>query len=184
MYDRRLRAICQSTGRVRSRQVRNEARCSARERKQSAGPTCLNPPPSLRPFPYTPLPDHTHSHSPFPPTRNANNSVSARPPTDASPSATHPPRRCASLLPLHPFTLRMPSPSSVSFSPILFPCLSSDPFPKVGIATQLPSGTHLQDNLDYNSYWDFLLNQHDSYESLPAARLGGISYVQRVFPRL
>ena len=51
------------------------------------------------------------------------------------------------------------------------------PRPKVGIATQLPSGTHSQDNLDYNSYWTFLLNKHDAYESFPSERLNGISCV-------
>ena len=55
---------------------------------------------------------------------------------------------------------------------------------KVGIATQLPSGTHSQDNLDYNSYWSFLLNQHDAYESFPAERLDGISCVSAVSVRL
>ena len=157
------------------------------EGKQCELRTCLNPPPSLRPFPYTPLPDNTHSHSPFPLTG-----------TPIIPCLPVP-----ELERLLPPPSPLPPPSVMRISPtppplhsadaiavvrllllVLLFSLPSDPFSKVGIATQLPSGTHLQDNLDYNSYWNFLLNQHDAYESLPAARLGGISYVQRVFPRL
>ena len=62
--------------------------------------------------------------------------------------------------------------------------LGSDRVPKVGIATQLPSGAHSLDNLDYNSYWTFLLNQRDAYESFPAERLDGISCVPAASMRL
>ena len=91
--------------------------------------------------------------------------------------------RCLSLMPLHPFILRVLLLSSVSPA-VLHSCSSSDRFLKVGIAAQLPSGAHLPDNLDYKSYWNFLLNRHDAYESLPTARLDGISYVQVVLNAL
>ena len=117
----------------------------------------------------------------YPPTRNADNAL-VRPLNKTSLSATVPStlpsKECVSILPLHPFIPRMPLPSFVSST---LSCLLTNHFPKVGIAAQLPSGKHLQDNLDYNSYWNFLLNRHDAYESLPTERLDGISYVPIVF---
>ncbi|KAJ7839259.1 beta-ketoacyl synthase, partial [Mycena olivaceomarginata] len=40
----------------------------------------------------------------------------------------------------------------------------------VGISAELPSGTHSETNLDHNSFFDFLLNSRESYESMPSTR--------------
>ena len=146
------------------------------ESEQSAISTC----PSSHPSPLLPTSSYiSPSRIQFSRLRGRPATLPLRVSNIAPPSATPPPpsERCGYLLLLHPFIPRMPLPSSVSFPAILLSRLSSDHFSQVGIATQLPSGTHLQDNLDYTSYWNFLLNQHDAYQSLPPERLGGISYV-------
>jgi hypothetical protein len=52
----------------------------------------------------------------------------------------------------------------------------SMPIAVVGKSVQLPSGTHSTENLDYNGFWDLLINKKEAYEpTLPAERLEGIS---------
>ncbi|KAG2139356.1 hypothetical protein DEU56DRAFT_980346 [Suillus clintonianus] len=44
------------------------------------------------------------------------------------------------------------------------------PVALVGISTELPSGPHGTSNLDYQSFFDFLMNEHQAYENIPADR--------------
>lgn len=48
---------------------------------------------------------------------------------------------------------------------------------QVGIAAQLPSGNSSDENLDYRSFWEFLLQKQDAYGSVPAERLQGLTWV-------
>jgi len=52
---------------------------------------------------------------------------------------------------------------------------TSLPIAVVGQSVQLPSGRHASDNLDYHSFWNFLINKKEAYEDMPAERLEGIS---------
>lgn len=45
------------------------------------------------------------------------------------------------------------------------------------MSAQLPSGTYSANNLDYNTFWDFLIQRGESYEPIPEERLNGISCV-------
>ncbi|EPS94441.1 hypothetical protein FOMPIDRAFT_1134364, partial [Fomitopsis schrenkii] len=40
----------------------------------------------------------------------------------------------------------------------------------VGIAAELPSGSWSQSNLDYSSFYDFLLQGQEAYERIPIER--------------
>ncbi|KAG2030868.1 hypothetical protein BDR03DRAFT_973938 [Suillus americanus] len=40
----------------------------------------------------------------------------------------------------------------------------------VGISAELPSGPHRTGNLDYQSFFDFLMNEYESYEKIPGDR--------------
>jgi hypothetical protein len=51
----------------------------------------------------------------------------------------------------------------VSQLPLTFPT-------QVGIAVEFPSGLHDTDNLDYESFFDLLLNSEQTYEPIPATR--------------
>ena len=43
-------------------------------------------------------------------------------------------------------------------------------FSQVGIAAELPSGSLSQSNLDYTSFYDFLLQGREAYEKIPMER--------------
>ncbi|KAG1766333.1 hypothetical protein EV702DRAFT_1150480 [Suillus placidus] len=49
---------------------------------------------------------------------------------------------------------------------------SQDHYPValVGISAELPSGLHGIGNLDYSSFFDFLMNEHQAYEKIPGDR--------------
>ncbi|KZT09317.1 uncharacterized protein LAESUDRAFT_548010 [Laetiporus sulphureus 93-53] len=56
-------------------------------------------------------------------------------------------------------------------SPNFYTSLSEKrPVAIVGIAAQLPSGTHAQHDLDYKQFVEFLLNKGEAYEELPRER--------------
>ena len=42
--------------------------------------------------------------------------------------------------------------------------------PQVGIGAQLPSGTFSKTNLDYRSFFEFLLQKGEAYEPIPKER--------------
>ncbi|KAG1732311.1 hypothetical protein EDB19DRAFT_1912149 [Suillus lakei] len=44
------------------------------------------------------------------------------------------------------------------------------PVALVGISAELPSGPHGASNLDYQSFFDFLMNEHQAYEKIPDDR--------------
>ncbi|KAG2115628.1 hypothetical protein DEU56DRAFT_932582 [Suillus clintonianus] len=44
------------------------------------------------------------------------------------------------------------------------------PVALVGISAELPSGPHGTSNLDYQSFFDFLMNEHQAYEKIPEDR--------------
>ncbi|KAG2142363.1 hypothetical protein DEU56DRAFT_979550 [Suillus clintonianus] len=44
------------------------------------------------------------------------------------------------------------------------------PVALVGISAELPSGPHGTSNLDYASFFDFLVNEHQAYEKIPSDR--------------
>jgi hypothetical protein len=46
---------------------------------------------------------------------------------------------------------------------------------KVGISAQIPSGAHAQENLNYHTFWKFLLDKRDASEKIPQERLDQIS---------
>ncbi|KAG2097390.1 hypothetical protein BD769DRAFT_246669 [Suillus cothurnatus] len=50
--------------------------------------------------------------------------------------------------------------------------LSQEHYPValVGISAELPSGPHATGNLDYQSFFGFLMNEHESYEKIPGDR--------------
>lgn len=58
---------------------------------------------------------------------------------------------------------------SISVSSILIAVL------QVGVALELPSGDFSEMNLDYHSFWQFLLEKRDAYEPIPEERLRGIA---------
>jgi hypothetical protein len=41
---------------------------------------------------------------------------------------------------------------------------------QVGISAELPSGSYSDKNLDYHTFFDFLLNKGQSYETVPKER--------------
>jgi hypothetical protein len=41
---------------------------------------------------------------------------------------------------------------------------------QVGVSAELPSGPHGTSNLDYSSFFDFLMNEHEAYEKIPGDR--------------
>ncbi|OJA18266.1 hypothetical protein AZE42_05820 [Rhizopogon vesiculosus] len=47
---------------------------------------------------------------------------------------------------------------------------TSYPIAVVGISADLPSGPHGTENLDYQSFFDFLINEHQAYEKIPSDR--------------
>lgn len=51
---------------------------------------------------------------------------------------------------------------------------------QVGIALELPSGKHSKQNLDYNTFWEFLLEKRDAYEAVPQERLQELMQVKSV----
>ena len=51
------------------------------------------------------------------------------------------------------------------------------PRPQVGVAAKLPSGPDDPRDLDYRSFWDFLMRKGQSRGKIPSERLQGIAYV-------
>ena len=49
--------------------------------------------------------------------------------------------------------------------------LDVDPLSQIGIGAQLPSGSFSELDMDYRSFFDFLLNKGQAYEKIPADRL-------------
>ena len=46
----------------------------------------------------------------------------------------------------------------------------SDPFTQIGISAQLPSGSWAIEDLNYDSFFDFLLDKGEAYEKIPSTR--------------
>ncbi|KAI0917633.1 Type I Iterative Polyketide synthase (PKS) [Taiwanofungus camphoratus] len=62
------------------------------------------------------------------------------------------------------------SPSQLSLLEVLTMSTRSTPIAIVGIAAELPSGTYSKTNLDYKSFFEFLLEKGEAYEKIPLER--------------
>ena len=49
--------------------------------------------------------------------------------------------------------------------------------PQIGISAQLPSGRWTDSNLDYDSFFEFLLSKREAYEIIPQSRFNVHQYV-------
>ena len=64
-------------------------------------------------------------------------------------------------------------------SGVIDPPLLNNRSGQVGVAAQLPSGAQAETDYDYHSFFDFLLNGGEAYETIPPSRLNVQQYVRQ-----